>query len=117
LPPRERLRLSLVLSSVEMAMPVVGVLLGRGFGVLVGAAADWVAIEVLGALGVWMVVHDEEGESERVVGLRGGSPLVLFALGLSAEKRGASSGQNLPQRNKSTWSSPQSDPRCSSSAR
>lgn len=84
MPPRERLRLSLVMSSFEMAMPVLGLLLGRGLGTLVGAAADWIAIAVLAALGAWMLLHAEEEEGERVLAaLRGGSPLVLLALGVS----------------------------------
>ena len=83
LPRRERLRVSLLMSSFEMAMPVVGLLLGRGLGTLVGAAADWVAIAVLGALGAWMLLHDEEDEGARVAQLGSRSPTVLLGLGIS----------------------------------
>ena len=40
LPSRQRLRVSLLMSSFEMAMPVVGLLVGHALGHLVGDAAD-----------------------------------------------------------------------------
>jgi putative Mn2+ efflux pump MntP len=81
-PKRERLRISLVLSSFEMAMPLIGLALGRGLGVIVGAAADYIAIVVLASVGVWMILH-EENESERASQLLGGRGLALVAIGLS----------------------------------
>jgi manganese efflux pump family protein len=83
LPARERLRVSLLMSGFEMVMPVLGLLLGRALGTFVGSAADWVAIGVLAALGGWMLVHEEENEGEQVAALRGRSPLVVLALGVS----------------------------------
>lgn len=83
LPPRRRLRVSLLMSGFEMAMPVVGLLLGHVFGSLVGASADYVAIGVLTVLGIWMVIHDEEDEGEKLAQLASGRALVLLALGIS----------------------------------
>jgi manganese efflux pump family protein len=83
LPPRARLRVSLLISSFEMVMPVVGVLLGHALGTLVGSAADYVAIGVLAALAAWMLLHEDEAESEKVGQLASGHGLVLLALGLS----------------------------------
>lgn len=83
LPHRERLRVSLLMSSFEMAMPVLGLLLGHALGNLVGSAADYLAIAVLALLGIWMIVHDEEDEGERLAQLAHGSTLVLLALGIS----------------------------------
>jgi putative Mn2+ efflux pump MntP len=83
LPPRQRLRVSLVMSSFEMAMPIVGLLLGHALGHLVGSAADYVAIAVLALLGLWMVIHDEDDEGEKVAELASGQGLVLLALGIS----------------------------------
>jgi len=71
------------MSGFEMAMPVVGLLLGHALGSLVGGAADYLAIGVLSLLGVWMGVHDEEDESDKVAQLAAGQGLVLLALGIS----------------------------------
>lgn len=83
LPPRARLRFSLLMSSFEMAMPVVGLLLGRALGTLVGHAADYVAIGVLALLGGWMLLHDDDQEAGKVGQLASGHGLALLALGLS----------------------------------
>jgi putative Mn2+ efflux pump MntP len=83
LPPRARLRVSLLMSSFEMAMPVVGLLIGHALGRLVGNAADYVAIGVLALLGAWMLLHEDEAESDKVGQLVSGRGLVLLALGLS----------------------------------
>jgi putative Mn2+ efflux pump MntP len=78
LPKRQRLRVSLLMSAFEMAMPVVGVLLGRVLGRLVGGAADYVAIGVLALLGAWMVLHEEEDEGEKVAQIASGRGLLLL---------------------------------------
>ncbi len=83
LPPRARLRVSLLMSSFEMAMPVVGLVAGRALGTVVGGAADYVAIAVLGLLGIWMLRGEQGTEGERVSELVSGRGLALLALGLS----------------------------------
>jgi putative Mn2+ efflux pump MntP len=83
LPRRDRLRVSLLLSGFEIAMPVVGLLLGRALGQLVGRAADYVAIAALALLGAWMLLHEEDEEGEKVGELAAGRGFVLFALGIS----------------------------------
>jgi putative Mn2+ efflux pump MntP len=83
LPTRQRLRVSLLMSGFEMAMPVLGLLLGHALGHLVGGAADYIAIGVLALLGLWMVIQDEENEREKVDQLARGAGLVLLALGVS----------------------------------
>jgi len=80
---RERLRISLLLSGFEMAMPIAGLLLGRGLGTALGSAADYVAILVLGTVGVWMLVSDEEVETRQVAELSKRHGVALLALGVS----------------------------------
>jgi manganese efflux pump family protein len=83
LPARERLKASLVMSSFEMAMPVVGLLLGRGLGAVIGGIADYVAAAALLALGAWMLLVDEGGEGEKVASLGSLGGLALLGLGMS----------------------------------
>jgi putative Mn2+ efflux pump MntP len=83
LPERQRLRVSLLMSAFEMAMPIVGLLLGRALGQLVGSAADYVAIGVLALLGAWMLVHEEAEEGEKVVQLAEGQGVAMVMLGIS----------------------------------
>jgi putative Mn2+ efflux pump MntP len=82
-PKRERLRISLLLSGFEMAMPIIGLLLGRGLGSALGNAADYVAIVVLAAVGVWMLVSDEEEGSGQIAELSSRQGIALLALGVS----------------------------------
>jgi putative Mn2+ efflux pump MntP len=80
---RERLRISLLLSGFEIAMPILGLLLGRGLSSALGTAADYLAVVVLGAVGIWMLVSDEEDGTGQVVELSKRRGLALLALGVS----------------------------------
>lgn len=64
-------------------MPLIGLLLGRAIGSAVGSAASYVAIAILVALGVWMLLSDDEAESRRAAALSTGGGLTLLAVGLS----------------------------------
>ena len=66
LPKRQRLRISLLLSAFEMAMPVVGLLLGHALGHAIGDVADYVAAARLVALAVWMLLADEEDAGRKL---------------------------------------------------
>ncbi len=83
LPNRERLKVSLLLSSFEMVMPVVGVFLGRGLGAAIGSVGEYVAAAALIGLGVYMLRSDEEAEGAKVVSLASKSGLALVGLGIS----------------------------------
>jgi manganese efflux pump family protein len=79
---RERLRISLVLSGFEMAMPVIGLLLGRGLGSAIGSVADYIAIAVLAGVGAWMLVVEDD-ETDKLGELSSRHGLALVALGVS----------------------------------
>lgn len=80
LPKRQRLKISLIFSAFEMAMPVVGLLLGRALGHAIGDVADYVAAAALVALGLWMLFGAEEDDGRRLVASSG---VALLAVGLS----------------------------------
>src|SRR4051812_17194127 len=83
LPARARLKISLLLSGFEMAMPVVGLLAGHALGDAVGATADYIAAAALLALGGWMLFGDDGDEAGKASALLGNSGIALLALGLS----------------------------------
>lgn len=47
-------------------MPVIGLLVGHALGHAIGTAADYVAAAALFALGVWMLVSEEQDEAGKV---------------------------------------------------
>jgi manganese efflux pump family protein len=83
LPKHQRLKISLLLSGFETVMPVIGLLVGHALGHAIGSAADYVAAATLIALGLWMLVNEEEDEAGKVSALVSNSGLALFALGVS----------------------------------
>ena len=85
LPRRRRLKISLLLSAFEMAMPVVGLLLGHALGGAVGRAADYVAAAALVGLGLWMLFGEEE-DAGRKLGTGSGIALLAIGLGVSLDE-------------------------------
>jgi putative Mn2+ efflux pump MntP len=83
LPREQRLRVSLLLSSFEAAMPLIGLLLGHALGTAIGSAADYLAIAILAAVGIWMLLEREEAETQRIESLSRGHGPALLALGVS----------------------------------
>jgi len=60
--------------------------LGRGLGWALGQAVGRTGTTILGVLallGLWMLIHDEGDEGEKVAQLAGGQGLALLALGIS----------------------------------
>jgi putative Mn2+ efflux pump MntP len=68
--PGRRWRLALVFTGFEAGMPLVGLGLGAPLGHAIGGAADYVAIGVLLAFGIYTLVSPEEGEDETLGKLR-----------------------------------------------
>jgi manganese efflux pump family protein len=80
--PRERLRISLLFSGFEAAMPLIGLAAGRPLGSAIGAGADYLAIAVLAALGLYLLLGEDEDE-QRIAGLADRSGVAAIALGVS----------------------------------
>ena len=83
LPKQQRLKISLLLSGFEMAMPVIGLLVGHALGHAIGTAADYVAAAALFVLGIGMLVSNDEDEAGKMSALVANRGWALFALGLS----------------------------------
>lgn len=78
--PSQRLRLSFLFSAFEAAMPLVGLALGAPLGRAIGDAADYLAIGVLLAFGLYTLLGVDQREEERladVAHIRGVRALLL----------------------------------------
>lgn len=84
LPPRSRIRVVLLFAGFETAMPLVGVALGVPLGRAVGGVAEYIASAFLIALGLYMLLRDEqEDEGSRLLSLTQRGLLGAVALGVS----------------------------------
>ncbi len=81
--PERRLRLALLFTTFETGMPLVGLALGAPLGHAIGGAADYVAIGVLLALGLYILLASDDDEEVvrlgRLGDARGFGAIVLGA--------------------------------------
>jgi putative Mn2+ efflux pump MntP len=82
---RDRLRVTLVFTAFEAGMPIVGMLIGRGVGALIGQWAGYGGILFLVIAGILLLRpdKDEDGESKRLGLLAHARGLAIIDLGLS----------------------------------
>jgi putative Mn2+ efflux pump MntP len=79
LDPRHRLRVSLVMASFEAGMPLVGLAFGVPLGRAIGAAADYIAVAVLLAFGIYTLLggDDDEENVDQLASATGWGAVVL----------------------------------------
>jgi manganese efflux pump family protein len=78
--PARRLRISLLFTAFEAGMPLIGLAIGAPLGHAIGGTADYVAIGVLLAFGLYTLLSSEGQEEKRLaefVQIRGVGALVL----------------------------------------
>ena len=83
---KDRLRTSLILTSFEAGMPVIGFLAGAGIGIAVGRWADYGAAAVLATTGAWMLrssAGEEEEAAQKLRLLESARGWAVIFLGLS----------------------------------
>ena len=94
----KRLRMSLILTTFEAGMPVIGFLAGAGLGVAVGGLANYFAGGVLAAVGLLMLLRKDDQDEEQKVRLlesaRGWAAVVL-GLGISVDELAIGFGVGL----------------------
>jgi putative Mn2+ efflux pump MntP len=76
-----RMRVSVLFTAFEAGMPLIGLALGAPLGHAIGAAADYVAIGVLLAFGVYTLTGDDD--DERIAELAQMNGVRTIALGIS----------------------------------
>ena len=87
LDPKRRLRVSLLMASFEAGMPLIGLALGAPVGHAIGAAADYIAIGVLLAFGLYTLLarDDDEENVDRLANATGWGA-VLLGLSISLDE-------------------------------
>ena len=83
--PGRRHQLSLLMVAFEAGMPLVGLAAGAALGDAVGAAADYLAIGVLAAFGLYTLRGDDESGSARLIDATGWQ-LVLLGVSISLDE-------------------------------
>lgn len=81
--PARRLRVSLMFTAFEAAMPLVGLALGVPLGRAIGEAADYIAIAVLLSFGLYTLLAADEREERRLTRLAEARGPGALLLGLS----------------------------------
>ena len=79
----QRIRYGLLFAAFEGGMPVIGLLVGAGFGHVIGGWSEYIAIAALAGLGAYMLFGREDKDEKRVQGLLHSGGLAVVGLGLS----------------------------------
>lgn len=80
---RRKLQLGVLFAAFEGGMPIIGLTVGAAIGTVIGGLGDYVAIVALAALGVYMLLADEEKEEARVERFATSNGMALIVVGLS----------------------------------
>ncbi|MDQ6803444.1 MAG: manganese efflux pump MntP family protein [Actinomycetota bacterium] len=78
--PARRLRITLLFTAFEAGMPLIGLALGAPLGDTIGSAADYVAVGVLLAFGLYTLLateHDEAQQLRTLTQMRGATAVLL----------------------------------------
>jgi len=87
LEPKRRLRVSLLMASFEAGMPLVGLALGAPLGHAIGAAADYIAIGVLLAFGLYtLLARDSDDENVDKLASATGWGAVVLGVSISLDE-------------------------------
>jgi putative Mn2+ efflux pump MntP len=80
---RQRLRITALFTAFEAGMPLIGLALGAPLGDAIGRTADYIAIGVLLALGLYMLLAPEERDEQQLARLGEARGPAALLLGLS----------------------------------
>ena len=85
LPPGRRMHVALLFTGFEAGMPLLGIALGVPLGHVIGSSADYIAAALVAALGLYMLLteENEEAESARLLSMSDRGLFGAVALGVS----------------------------------
>jgi manganese efflux pump family protein len=75
-----RWRITALFVLFEAGMPLLGLAIGAPLAIAIGPVANYVAAAAVVAVGLWMVLHEDDEQAERLVSARGAA---LLGLGVS----------------------------------
>jgi manganese efflux pump family protein len=78
-----RLRISVLFTAFEAGMPLIGLGLGAPLGHAIGSAADYLAVGVLLAFGLYTLLRSEAGEEQQIAQLSQMHGVGALLLGIS----------------------------------
>lgn len=78
----QRLRISLILVIFEGGMPLIGLGLGSVLAHRIGFAAGYLAAIIVGGIGAWMLLSDEQDEEAKASRITASRGLALMGLGI-----------------------------------
>lgn len=85
--PARRMRIALLFTAFEAAMPLIGLAVGAPLGRSIGASADYLAVGILIAFGLYTLLSADENE-QRLAQLAqfGGRTALLLGLSISLDE-------------------------------
>jgi manganese efflux pump family protein len=83
-----RMRLGFAFAGAEIAMQVVGYLLGAGAGRMLGQVATWIGLALLAFIGCLMLRNSFRHQSEPKLDVTRGAGLLITALSISLDSLG-----------------------------
>lgn len=86
-PWRVRLRLGFAFAAAEILMQLTGLLLGTGFGRLVGDIATWTGLLVLAGIGVW-ILREGFSDEQHDFNISSYTGLLLASMSISLDSLG-----------------------------
>src|SRR5437868_789542 len=105
--PATRLRVSILFPTFEAAMPLIGLALGTPLGHAIGDSANYIAIAVLLAFGLYTLIGSEEHEERTIARLADarGTGALLLGLSISLDELaiGFTLGLQYPVTNPGAW--------------
>jgi putative Mn2+ efflux pump MntP len=87
LPWGSRLRLGATFAAAEIAMQILGYVLGTGFGRIVGVAAEWIGLLVLAGIGIW-ILREGFSDDPHEFNVEKPAGLALASLSISLDSLG-----------------------------
>ena len=97
LPARDRWRLSALFVVFEAGMPLVGLAIGAPLAHAIGNVANYVAAAAIIGVGIWLLAHDDDDETQaaqRLISARGVA-VVGLGIGISLDELAIGFGLGL----------------------